>query len=93
MFCHYRTRCAGDKTAGQDVSLEYRRQSKTSWSGSARHPFGTTDRGHVKSSPLVRLLPRRGLGQRLTNAKEFRARSPLLGTDLGAAWKTEIILR
>jgi len=29
---------AGDKTAGQDVSLEYRRHAKASMSGSARHP-------------------------------------------------------
>ena len=29
----------GDKTAGQDVFLEYRRHAKSSWSGYARHPF------------------------------------------------------
>lgn len=31
-------RCAGDKTTGQDVFLEYRRYSRTPWSGKARHP-------------------------------------------------------
>jgi len=30
--------CAGYKTAGQDVSLEYRRHAKASRSGFARHP-------------------------------------------------------
>lgn len=46
------------KTAGQDVSLEYRRHAKASWSGPARHPAGTAVPLHVKSAPLVQQLPR-----------------------------------
>ena len=37
ILAHYQKR--GDRNCrGQDVSLEYRRHAKASWSGSARHP-------------------------------------------------------
>lgn len=43
---------AGDKTAGQDVSLEYRWHARSSWSGSARHLTATAFLLHVKLPPL-----------------------------------------
>lgn len=38
MFCDHSRLRRCHKTAGQDVSLEYRRHTKASWLGSARHP-------------------------------------------------------
>jgi len=69
---------ANDKTAGQDVSLEYRRHAKFSWSGSARHPAGTAVTIHVKSNPLrdVSAAPA-GLANASRPHSKLRARSPL----------------
>lgn len=52
MFCDHSRLRRRHKTAGQDVSLEYRRHAKSSWSGSARHPAGTTAPFLVKSDPF-----------------------------------------
>jgi len=71
---------AGDKTAGQDVSLEYRRRAKSPWSGSARHLPGTVVPLLVKSDPFddIAAAPG-GLANASRPHSKLRARSPLLG--------------
>lgn len=71
---------AGDKTAGQDVSLEYRRHAKSSWSGSARHPPGIAVPLLVKSDPFddISAAPG-GLANASRSHSKLRARSPLSG--------------
>ena len=71
---------AGDKTAGQDVSLEYRRHARNTWSGSARHPPGIAVPLLVKSAPFddVPAAPG-GLANASRSHSKLRARSPLPG--------------
>lgn len=71
---------AGDKTAGQDVSLEYRRHAKSSWSGSARHPPGTAVPPLVKSDPFedIPAAPG-GLANASRSHSKLRAREALSG--------------
>lgn len=68
----------GDKTAGQDVSLEYRRHAKSSWSGSTRHPPGTAVPLLVKSDPFgdIPAAPG-GLANASRPHSKLRTRSPL----------------
>lgn len=69
---------AADKTAGQDVFLEYRRHAKFSWSGSARHPAGTAVPIHVKSNPPSDFSAAPdGLSNASRPHSKLRARSPL----------------
>ena len=71
---------AGDKTARQDVSLEYRRHAKSSWSGSALHPPGPAVPLFVKSDPFddIPAAPG-GLANASRSHSKLRARSPLSG--------------
>ena len=66
------------KTAGQDVSPEYRRHARTSWSGSARHPPRTAVPLLVKSDPFddIPAAPG-GLANASRSHSKLRARSPL----------------
>jgi hypothetical protein len=78
---------AGDKTAGQDVFLVHRRRTKSSWSGSARHPeefrrveisvcwlstLNPTPFDNIPAAPA-------GLANASRPHSKLRARSPLLG--------------
>lgn len=78
MFCDHSQLRRRHKTAGQDVFLEYRRHAKSSWSGSARHPPGTTVPLLVKSDPFgdIPAAPG-GLPNASRSHSKLRTRSPL----------------
>lgn len=80
MFCDHSRLRRRHKTAGQDVSLEYRRHAKSSWSGSARHPPGIAVPLLVKSDPFddISAAPD-GLANASRSHSKLRARSPLSG--------------
>jgi len=65
------------KTAGQDVSLEYRRHAKSSWSGSARHLTATVLLLHVKSPHYDISAAPGGLPNVSRPHSKLRTRSPL----------------
>lgn len=80
MFCVHSQLRRRHKTAGHDVFLEYRRHAKSSWSGSARHPPGTTVPLLVKSDPFgdIPAAPG-GLANASRPHSKLCTRSPLSG--------------
>lgn len=77
---------AGDKTVGQDVFLVHRRRTKSSWSGSARHPeefrrveISVCWLSTLNPPPCIFSAMPDGLANASRPHSKLRTRSPLSG--------------